>query len=419
MILDRTLAPPFSLSTDYSLVQPEIFQFPAGQPLYAFRGLQQEVVKFDLIFKAGKWFEPGSGVSHFAAQMLRKGTRTRTSFVLAEALERLGAHLEVVAGFDTVTLSLYVLQKNLFLATELLLDIIREPSFPEEELRQEKEIFIQNLRVNKEKTSVLASREIRKTIFGSAHPYGNVTEEQDVQAITIEQLRNFFYSHIRLHSAYFIGPVTPGELERLLSSFELQVAQAPARPTPILSPGSSHVLVKPGSVQASIRLGKSCIRKQDSADYYNALMANHILGGFFGSRLMKNIREEKGLTYGIYSAMQHFHHASYWVISAEVNQQNTEQALEEIRKEVMNLQEVPVSPDELVVARNYFIGSWQADNATLFAVAEKVRGIHESGLPADYYPRMFHHLMGMTPADVQEAARKHFPLEELLEIRVG
>jgi predicted Zn-dependent peptidase len=148
-------------------------------------------------------------------------------------------------------------------------------------------------------------------------------------------------------------------------------------------------------------------------------MANHILGGFFGSRLMKNIREEKGLTYGIYSAMQHFHHASYWLISAEVNQQNTEQALEEIRKEVLNLQEVPVAPDELVVARNYFIGSWQADNATLFAVAEKIRGINEFGLPFDYYPRMFHHLMSMTPADVQATARKHFRLEELLEIRVG
>jgi predicted Zn-dependent peptidase len=93
--------------------------------------------------------------------------------------------------------------------------------------------------------------------------------------------------------------------------------------------------------------------------------------------------------------------------------------LEEIRKEVMNLQEVPVAPDELVVARNYFIGSWQADNATLFAVAEKIRGIQEFGLPADYYPRMFHHLMSMTPADVQEAARKHFRLEELLEVRVG
>lgn len=419
MILDRTQAPPFSLSTDYSLVQPEVFRFPAGQPLFAFRGLQQEVVKFDLIFKAGKWFEPASGVSHFAAQMLRKGTRTRTSFVLAEALERLGAHLEVTAGFDTVTLSLYVLHKNLFLATEILLDIIQEPAFPEEELRQEKEIFIQNLRVNKEKTSVLASREIRKTIFGPTHPYGNATEEQDAQAITTEQLRDFFQSHIQLHSAYFIGPVTPGELERLLGSFPLQAAQTTARPAPSLSPGTSHALVKPGSVQASIRLGKSCIRKQDSADYYNALMVNHILGGFFGSRLMKNIREEKGLTYGIYSAMQHFHHASYWMISAEVNQQNTDQALEEIRKEVLSLQDVPVSPDELVVARNYFIGSWQADNATLFAVADKIRGINEFGLPADYYPRMFRHLLSMTPADVQAAARDHFRLEELLEIRVG
>jgi zinc protease len=418
MILDRTQAPAFSLSTDYSLTQPEVLHFPGGQPVYAFRGLQQEVVKLDLIFLAGKWFEPAGGVSHFTAQLLRKGTRTQSSFVFAEALERLGAHLEVAAGFDTVTMSLYVLQKNLFPAVELVLDIIREPSFPEEELRQEKERFIQNLRVNNEKTSVLASREIRKTIFGATHPYGNSTEEQDVHAITVDQLRGFFHAHVQLHAAYFIGPVST-ELDRLLALFNVPAEQVPVLRTPALSPGSSHSLAKPGSVQASIRLGKPCIRKEDSADYFDTVMVNHILGGYFGSRLMKNIREEKGLTYGIYSAMQHFHRASYCVISAEVNQQNTEQALEEIRKEVLNLQEVPVPADELVVARNYFIGSWQSDNATLFAVAEKVRGIQEFGLPADYYSRMFRHLLSMTPADVQAAARKHFQLADLLEVRVG
>lgn len=419
MILDRTQAPPFFLSTDYSLTQPEIIPFSKGQPLYVFRGLQQEVIKFDFIFRAGKWYEPASGVSHFMAHMLRKGTKTHSAAALAEGFEKLGAHLEVVAGFDTVTLSLYGLRKNLFEAAALLLEVIQEPSFPEEELRLEKEIFIQNLKVNNEKTSVLASREIRKTLFGAHHPYGNSTEETDVHSITAPSLRTFFQSHLHLHCAYLVGPVTDTELSKLCKLFDRPAAVHEPQRLPKVSPGQSHAVNKPGSVQASIRLGKLCIRKQDSKEYYAAVMANHILGGFFGSRLMKNIREEKGLTYGIYSAMQHYQHASYWVISAEVNQQNTEQALEEIRKEIVSLQQEPVTPDELVVARNYFIGSWQSDNATLFAVADKIRSIRDFGLPTDYYNRMFNYLTTMTPEDLLEATRKHFPLHDLLEIRVG
>lgn len=419
MSLDRTQAPPFSLSTDYSLTPSENFILPGGQPIYVFRGLSQNVAKLDLVFKAGKWFEPASGVSYFTAQLLRKGTRSRTSFAIAEALDRLGAHLEITAGFDTVTVSLFVLGRNLFAAMEVFLEILREPSFPEEELRQEKEIFIQNLRVNNEKTNVLASREFRKAIFGSEHPYGNSTEEPDANRIISSQLKEFFQSHFQLQSAFLVGPLDDHRLDQLLDLLRFTSKVAAKDPKPLNQPGSSQSLAKAGSVQASIRLGKVCVRKQDRADYYDAVMANHLLGGFFGSRLMKNIREEKGLTYGIYSAMHHLQHASYWVIGAEVNKENASQASEEIRREILALQNEPVPADELDVARNYFIGSWQSDNATLFAVAEKVRSIHEFRLPPDYYSRMFSHLMKMKPSDVQEAAREHFDLKGIVEIRVG
>ncbi len=419
MILDRTQAPPFSLSTDYSLLQPEIVTLSKGQSLYTFNGLQQEAIKLDLIFRAGKWYEPASGVSHFTAHMLRRGTTKRSAAAIAEGFERLGAHLEVTAGFDTITVSLYVLHKNLDEAACLLMEVLSVPTFPDEELRLEKEIFVQNLKVNNEKTSVLASREIRKTLFGPHHPYGNSTEEADVTAITTESLRRYFQSHLHLHSAYLVGPVNDADLDRLERIFDFPAATELSQQTPELISGHSHAVLKPGSVQASIRLGKLCIRKQDTKEYYAAVMANHVLGGFFGSRLMKNIREEKGLTYGIYSVMQHHQHGSYWVVSAEVNQHNTDQAIEEIRKEIVRLQQEPVSPDELVVARNYFIGSWQSDNATLFAVAEKIRNIREFNLPADYYNRMFSYLTTMTPKDLQEAMRSQFLPQDLLEIRVG
>lgn len=417
--LERTQAPPFQLSTDYSLPRPEVLSFSGGQPLYAFRSIQQQVVKLELVFTAGKWYEPKSGVSHFTSQLLRKGTKTRSSFQIASALDNLGAHVEIVAGFDTATLSLFALRKQFFRALEILLDMFTSPTFPDDEVRQEKEIFIQNLRVNNEKTSVVASKEIRKIIFGTNHPYGNSTEEADAQQITSLDLTGFFGTHHKLHSAYLVGPLSDLELSDLVRVCSLPATEIPPVGNPVIQRGRSRRIEKAGTVQASIRLGKPCIAKSNHSDYFDAVMVNHLLGGYFGSRLMKNIREEKGLTYGIYSSMHHFHNASFWVIAAEVNQQHVQQALDEIRKEINLLQQAPVTSDELEVARNYFIGSWQSDNATLFAVAEKVRGMHEFGLPADYYNLLLSHLRQMTPHQVQLAAQKHFGVDDLLEVSVG
>jgi predicted Zn-dependent peptidase len=416
---DRTQAPPFQLSSDYSLTQPEVFTFSGGQPLYAFRGLAQQVIKLELIFHAGKWYEPHSGLSYFTAQMLRKGTLKRSSFQIASAFDSLGAHLDIVAGFDTVTVSLFVLSKNFGASFDILLEILRTPAFDENELRLEKEIFVQNLRVNNEKTNVVASKEIRKRIFGISHPYGNSTEESDIKGINQDGLRGFFEQNFTLRAAYLVGPISDLQIGDILSAVGISDPKAAANAVPEAKVGASHKLIKPGSVQASIRMGKRCLTKQCNEEYFDALMFNHILGGYFGSRLMKNIREEKGLTYGIHSGMNHFFNGSFWVISAEVNQQNADEAISEIKNEIRRLQEELVPTDELEVARNYFIGSWQSDNSTLFAVAEKVRNIHEYHLPADYYDQMLGHFQQITPEQIQRVAQAYFGAGDLVEVQVG
>ena len=128
-VLDRSQAPPFQLSSDYSLSRPDRFQLNGGITLFAFRGLQQEVVKMELIFDAGKWYEYKLGVGHFTSQMLSKGTLKKNSFQIAEALDSLGAHLEIASGFDTVSISLFVLRKNLLPAAGIISEILMGPSF--------------------------------------------------------------------------------------------------------------------------------------------------------------------------------------------------------------------------------------------------------------------------------------------------
>ncbi len=134
---------------------------------------------------------------------------------------------------------------------------------------------------------------------------------------------------------------------------------------------------------------------------------------------MKNIREEKGLTYGIYSSLNHFMRDSFWAIGAEVNQQNASKAIVEIRNEIRTLQEELIPEDELEVARNYFIGSWQSENSTLFSVADKVKGRFLWALPDNYYTNLLTHIKDITPAQIQTAANTYFDTSDLLEVQVG
>jgi len=417
--LDRTQAPPFRLSSDYSLSHPEIFKLGNGVQLFAFRELEQEVVKLEFLFEAGKWYEPKLGISHFTSQMLSKGTENLNSFQIAEAIDSLGAHLEISQGFDMVTVSLFSLRKNSIAALNIVFDLLKNPSFEDEELRLMKEIFIQTLRVNNQKTSVVASKDIRKAIFGKDHPYGNSVEEGDVKKIERKDLKTFFHDRFSLHSAFLIGRLTNDEVNDIINTIPLSLLKSNTRSKFERVPGISAGEVKPTSVQASIRLGKKCLSKSEDKEYFDAVMFNHILGGFFGSRLMKNIREEKGLTYGIYSSLNHLLRDSFWIIGAEVNQTNASRALEEIRREIKILQEELVSEQELEIARNYFIGSWQSDNSTLFAVAEKVKNNYLSGLSENYHFNLLTHLQKITPSQIQQAARTSFDTTGLIEVRVG
>ena len=416
--LDRTQAPPFQLSSNYSLTLPEIYRFPEGQKLFAFRGLQQEAVKLELIFDAGKWYEPALGVSHFTAQMLSKGTSAKNSFQIAEGLDSLGAHLEITPGFDVVTLTLFSLRKNLMASLKIVAELLQGPSFEEEELRLMKEIFTQGLQVNNEKTSVLASKEIRKTIFGLRHPYGSSIEEPDVAKITRTDLQVFFKKHFSLHSAFLIGRLSDEELEAVIKI--IPAREKTINPDPSEFPsGTITTITKQERVQASIRLGKKCLTKNETTTYFDAVMFNHVLGGYFGSRLMKNIREEKGLTYGIYSSMHHFMFDSFWMIGAEVNQQNASEAIREIKREVRNLQQELIPLPELEIAKNYFIGSWQSENSTLFSVAEKIKNLHLWGLSESFFPNLLTHIQNITPAQIQSVANTHFDIADLFEVQVG
>lgn len=415
-MLDRSTAPPFIKSDNFEL--PEFVRGDVnGIPLFIIPEVRQDVIKIEFIFPAGKWFEPKAGVSHFTSNMLEKGTDRLNSSDLAEAFDRLGAHIEISAGYDNTAVSVYALRKNWKEAAELLVEMIQTPSFDSEELSLLRDIFLQNLKINKEKTSFVVSQLIRKNIYGN-HPYGTSLEEKDVLELTPDQLKGFHATNFR-PAAIFVTTHPSVTLEELTARFGLFVAATHDRSArPAITPGLKNEHVAKEGVQTSLRLGRRSLTRTDE-NYPDLLLFNHILGGYFGSRLMKNIREEKGLTYGIYSSINPFIHDSFFVIGADVNKENRDLALDEIRKEIKKMRTEPVGSEELEIARNHFLGSLQSEVANPFSVTDKIKNIQLNRLHKNYYPKLFKKINSLTAEDLLAVGEQQVHEDSLFVATVG
>jgi zinc protease len=417
---DRKSPPPFVKSTSFELIKPDQHQLPNGVELLFVPGGNQDVIKIEVVVKAGRWEEKSRGAAQFVGNLLNKGTRTKSSFQIAQIFDQYGAHIEIHPGLDFISLSVYSLITFLEPVLDLFFEVLTDAVFPEKELAQLKTIAIQNLKVNNEKTSFLASKLFRKNLFGESHPYGYELEEGDLAAIEQGQLRKHYESFFGNIVVFISGKINR-QTETLINNKFGQFRGYNTNSNGITSTisGDFHqYMEKEGSVQATIRAGRASIQREH-ADYAYAIFVSHLLGGYFGSRLMKNIREEKGLTYGIYASLHPLQHASYLVIGADVNKENIALTMDEIKKEMRLLYTERVSDDELSTAKNHFIGSLQSEITTPFAHADKIKTLYLSKLPEDYYQKIILQINGITAEQIIETAEKYFNAESISDVAVG
>lgn len=411
--MNRSLAPAFRTSIDFKLPKPERVVTRAGYPIIYLPNEQFQVAKIEFVFTAGKIHEPQPGFAQFTVNLLDKGTSSKNAKQIADLLDYYGAHLELVADSDFASVALYCLNQHVEILLPLVIEILTDPIFPEGELNTYRKIFIENLKVNLKRNSYLASIALRKALFNN-HPYGKNTEQDDVDKISSVDLSNFFKDKYSLRGVFIVGSISPTAINRIdaypSKSLSMETVSIPR--TDI----THQVIEGPGKDQASIRFGKISVnRKHD--DFSKVTLLNHVLGGFFGSRLMKNIREEKGLTYGINSSNQHLHNASFLTIAAEVNSQNTKKASDEIVKELNNL-ELNLSEEELQIAKNHLIGSIQNDTASLFSVGERLKTIELFQLPENHYTNLIDTISRCTVIDLEETGKKQFSPETFASVIV-
>jgi zinc protease len=416
-MLDRNKAPEIHEIEAVTLQIAEVSHLSNGARLHYIKSETQPVIRLDFVFKAGKWYEDRAGIADLTGKMLFEGTTNHTAKQIAEKVAYYGASFENNHGYDRSEFTLYCLSKYVPELLPLVLDVLQNPTFPEEEFNLLRKRNRQNLKVQRQKNNYLATHSFTKLVYGDTHPYVFGLDENALDSITREETITYYNARFSTeHLEVFACGSIDEDLEKLLEEkiATLQLAAEPKEPeAPILKLHKNEDFVSmPDSLQSSIRIGTTfpLIGHQD---YHKLVVLNEILGGYFGSRLMRNIREDKGYTYGIYSAISPKEHDSLFFIGTDVNYQVTDKTIEEIRKEINILQHEEVPEDELQTVKSYMLGKFLNDIATIFEQCDRYKRIVLQKLPYEHYNNYISTIRGVTAEELKELAQQYLLIDNL------
>lgn len=423
-MINRRQAPLIQPVEALYLHQPIQYKLDNGIPVYDIRLGQQEVIKLELVFEAGRWYEQEQLLARASSQLLKAGTRQRTAAQLADFFEYYGAKLDIYDGFNTVNIQLYCLSKHLPTLLPVLQEMVIQPLYPKQEVEQFIKRSRQNLKLQLQKNDVLAYRLFTEELFSAKHPYGYNSFADDYSRLTREKIQ---VHHEQCYTAssctIFIAGKTSPPIRDLLNQYFSIIPNTttPTIPTWILPPEPAHKkihqVISEESLQASIRIGRRTFSRvhPDCNRFY---MMNMVLGGYFGARLMQNLRERNGFTYGIYSSIETLRHSGYWYIHTDVNKDITEVALAEIYQEIDCLQQDPISTEEMEMVRNYSLGMQLTALDGVFNIASLIKSLVTVGLSEQHFYEFVDTIKTITPKDIQLVAQQYLQKEHLLEVVV-
>ncbi|MEM8964803.1 MAG: pitrilysin family protein [Bacteroidota bacterium] len=425
MVIDRSVPPPSQPISHVHLAEAKTHYLSNGVPVHYINAGKEPVVGIELLLPlAGIKHEPESGIGFFTMKMLAEGTQRRTAYAISNFVDSYGAFLQLNSGLDYASIEIYTLKKYTDALLSLLVELLTEATFPTDELEKLKTIQGQKIRVSNEKTSVVASKKMRAVLFGENQAYGKSLTEEGVSSIIQSALIDFYQTKVAANWEIVISGQVDDEILGLLEKHigTLTVdRQKPLHQSGVwdyTSVEKKHLEPRPDNLQSSIRVGMPLFTK-DHPDAIPMRILNTVLGGYFGSRLMKNIREEKGLTYGIYSSVVSLQEAGYLVIGTDVKKERTQAALTEIYREIAILRDQPIDSIELNTVKNYMAGRLLTSVDTPFALAEKFKSIYLHNLNYTYFQDYLKMLQEVTPGVIQELAQQYFQEENWFEVVVG
>jgi predicted Zn-dependent peptidase len=360
---------------DFNAPIPKRSTLKNGIPLISLHDPNLKLVRLDIRLMAGSYFQQKPSSAAAVLKLITEGTSLLSAEEIAEQLDYYGSYFEVSADRDFSTFSVYFPKSAATEILHIIRQLFEDAVFPQEKIAVYKNNSKKNLAINLEKTSYLAYIHFIKNVFGENHPYGFSASLADIDAIVREDITNFYQRHfhsgnIRVFAAGNIDDAFEKTLNATIGQLHRKEANISVFIPP--QPQAKHFCIeRENALQSSICIGRRLFDRTHK-DWEQATVLNTVLGAYFGSRLMTNIREDKGLAYGIHSRMTSLLQDGTFLISADVNKNQVQQAVAEIYKELQRLTQTQITQKELSLVKNYLYGTFLRSFDGIFSQMERI-----------------------------------------------
>jgi zinc protease len=424
-MLNRTISPAIKDAVEFNLTLKPYTKFSLsnGAPVYYINDGTEEVALIEMVFNAGNSYENKNLVASTVNYLIKNGTTNKTALEINEHFEYYGAYLNRSCHNETAIITLHCLSKHLKELLPVVKEIITDSVFPEQELEIFKQNSIQRLSVNLRKCDFIANRLIDQYLYGAEHPYGRVSSVADIQAINRQDLTVFFDNFYRkARCSIFAAGKFPADFEQIVNDHfgDLDLNENIPLIThkrEMASEKKSRVINDANGVQGAIRIARD-FPNRHHPDFKKVQVLNCLFGGFFGSRLMSNIREEKGYTYGIHSFLENHICESAWVISTEAGKDVCEATVEEVYKEMKILREEITDAEELLLVKNYLMGITLGDIDGPFHIMARWKSLILNGLDENYFYDSMNTIKSISAEEIKELSNKYLVPEDFFELVV-
>jgi zinc protease len=424
LLLDRKNAPPIVDAVNFNLqIKPyQKLILKNGVEVYCINAGAEDVLSIEWVYFAGNSYENRNLIAATANFLLKNGTSARNAFQINEHFDYYGSYLNRSCYNETAMVSLHCLTKHIDELLPAVKDLLVDSTLPAEELETYKQNMKQRLKVNLKKSDFIAGRLIDTYLYGEDHPYGRYTRLEDFDTLQREEVADFYKKYYQQGKLMiFVAGKIPANLETLLNQHFGDLANKPvADIRHSLQPATEkkfRIINDANSMQGSIRLARP-FPNRHHPDFLKVMVLNNLFGGFFGSRLMLNIREDKGYTYGIHSVLQNHVNTSALVITTEAGKEVLDATISEVHKEMKLLREELVDEEELLLVRNYMMGTILGELDGPFQIIARWKNIILNNLDEKYFYNSLQTIKTVTAAELQEMAQKYLLPEEFYDLVV-
>ena len=405
------------------LLAPQIQHLDNGIPVYSIHLGTQDIIKIEIVFNSGRPDEHRPLAARATVALLKEGTTTRTSAQIAEHIDFYGGTLSIPVQLDTSNVILCCLTKHFDRLLPLLAELVQSPSFPKHELDIFVENNIQRLQVELTKNEVLTYRKLTELIFGDTHPYGYNSVEETYTSLTRADLQQHFEEKLNPDrcSIFLSGKIDDSIIEKLNQHLGQRGTKS-VRSNPVFAKSEVAAqkikIINDDTFQTAIKIGCQLFNRLHE-DYNGMFVLNTVLGGYFGSRLMANVREDKGFTYNIYSSFDTMLHDGYFYVSTEIGNDFVEATREEIYKEMSRLQTEPVGEAELQMLRNYLLGNLLTMVDGPFNMADTIKTLLTENASIEHFNQLGTTIKNIQADELQALAQKYFQSANMWEVVAG